>query len=120
MTQNRRTFSRINFHTEARIYVQGQEFSVEVLDISLKGALFRTEKLHDIAAGTDAVLQLRLDEMGTLIRMEGPITHGKKGDFGMFCRVIDIDSITHLRRLVELNLGDESLLERELSHLLAE
>ena len=33
---------------------------------------------------------------------------------------IDLDSITHLRRLVELNLGDEKLLERELSHLAAE
>jgi hypothetical protein len=28
-----------------------------------------------------------------------------------------VDSLTSLRRLVELNLGDEALLERELSHL---
>ncbi|NQD96622.1 PilZ domain-containing protein, partial [Pseudomonas sp. CrR25] len=27
------------------------------------------------------------------------------------------DSISHLRRLVELNLGDEALLERELTAL---
>jgi len=30
---------------------------------------------------------------------------------------IDLDSISHLRRLVELNLGDEALLERELAAL---
>jgi c-di-GMP-binding flagellar brake protein YcgR len=120
MSQNRRQFSRVNFNTEARLYVQGHEFSVEVLDISLKGALIRTEKAVDITAGSNAVLQLRLDEMGTLIRMEGPIAHSQRGDFGIYCREIDLDSITHLRRLVELNLGDEGLLEREFSHLVAE
>ena len=30
---------------------------------------------------------------------------------------IDLESISHLRRLVELNLGDSSLLERELAAL---
>jgi hypothetical protein len=28
-----------------------------------------------------------------------------------------VDSLTNLRRLVELNLGDATLLDRELSHL---
>ena len=31
--------------------------------------------------------------------------------------LIELDSIVHLKRLVELNLGDESLLERELTEL---
>lgn len=120
MTQNRRQFSRITFKAEARVNAAGKEFSVEVIDISLKGALFRPEKAISIDAGTPAVLQMRLDEMGTLIRMEGPITHGKNGAFGLACHEIDLDSITHLRRLVELNLGDPSLLEREFQHLLGE
>ncbi len=34
------------------------------------------------------------------------------------CEHIDIDSITHLKRLIELNLGDEALLHRELAHLI--
>jgi len=33
------------------------------------------------------------------------------------CNAIDIDSVTHLRRLVELNLGDESQLHKEISQL---
>jgi hypothetical protein len=36
---------------------------------------------------------------------------------GFVCQYIDLDSISHLRRLVELNLGDGSLLERELAAL---
>jgi hypothetical protein len=38
---------------------------------------------------------------------------------GLVCHGLDIDSATHLRRLVELNLGRPDLLERELSALLA-
>ncbi|ADV87510.1 hypothetical protein VVMO6_02488 [Vibrio vulnificus MO6-24/O] len=30
---------------------------------------------------------------------------------------IDIDSISHLKRLVELNVGDDALLHREIEHL---
>ncbi|MBO0217486.1 PilZ domain-containing protein, partial [Vibrio sp. Vb2880] len=30
---------------------------------------------------------------------------------------IDIESIAHLRRLVDLNVGDDSLLHRDLEHL---
>ncbi|OZT82227.1 pilus assembly protein PilZ, partial [Vibrio sp. 03_296] len=30
---------------------------------------------------------------------------------------IDIDSISHLKRLVELNVGDDTLLHREIEHL---
>jgi len=33
------------------------------------------------------------------------------------CLSIDLDSITHLRRLLELNLGDPQLVERELLQL---
>jgi hypothetical protein len=34
------------------------------------------------------------------------------------CKEIDLDSISHLRRLIELNLGDQEELERELGALL--
>jgi hypothetical protein len=36
---------------------------------------------------------------------------------GLHCRHIDIESLAHLRRLIELNLGDPALLERELAAL---
>ena len=117
MTDNRRQFSRIAFHTEARLYADGKEFAVEVRDLSLKGALVRPERPVELARGTPAVVQVRLDEMGTLIRIAGHIAHIDGDSFGVACEEIDLDSITHLRRHVELNLGDEALLERELHHL---
>lgn len=45
------------------------------------------------------------------------LAHQKDGLLGLQCREIDLDSITHLRRLIELNLGSSELLERELGAL---
>jgi hypothetical protein len=39
------------------------------------------------------------------------------GNWGLQWRNIDVDSLTHLRRLLELNLNDPSLLDRELADL---
>lgn len=49
--------------------------------------------------------------------MEVVLTRTQPQSLGFVCRHIDLDSISHLRRLVELNLGDEQLLERELAAL---
>lgn len=113
MTNNRRLFSRVHFQSEARLYLPSGEFAVEVLDLSLKGALIRPEGEAFANVGSHCTLKLRLDDLGTTIRMEGTIVHRQGGLYGLICREIDLDSITHLRRLVALNLGDEDLLERE-------
>lgn len=44
--------------------------------------------------------------------------HSEEDHIGFKTEHMDLDSATHLRRLVELNLGDENLLERELSELI--
>jgi hypothetical protein len=38
---------------------------------------------------------------------------------GVLCRSIDLESITHLRRLIEVNLGDPAASDRELKALIA-
>ena len=45
------------------------------------------------------------------------IAHYEDGVLGLHCKDIDTDSITHLRRLIELNLDNPELLERKLSAL---
>ena len=117
MTRNRRQFSRIQFQTDARLFAGGEEFDVSVLDLSLKGALVQAKTSAYIAVGGHCTLKVRLDEMGTIIRMECTVVHREGGHYGLTCREIDLDSVTHLRRIVELNTGDESLLARELSAL---
>jgi hypothetical protein len=90
-----------------------------VLDLSLKGALLRLVDGAPAAhTGQPCLLELVLDDGESVLRMSGNIAHQASDRLGLACREIDLDSITHLRRLVELNLGDAALLERELAALL--
>ena len=120
MTDERRHYSRIAFHTPAQLILPDGSIEVVVVDLSLKGALVRLPADLHAHDGTPCTLRVRLDDMGDSIRMETKVTHVEGRYAGLSCHSIDLDSVTHLRRLVELNLGSEELLERELSALLAE
>jgi hypothetical protein len=115
----RRRFSRITFHRPAELDAHGERVPCELLDVSLKGALFEIPATGRAHVGEPATLTIRLDAGDAIIRMAGSVVHREGVQVGLRCTDIDIDSIAHLRRLVELNLGDEDLLERELSALIA-
>ena len=119
MNQNRRRFSRIPFQTEARLFLPDGDIEVEVLDLSLQGALIHPKAALYVTVGTHGTLKIRLDEQGTSIRMEVAVVHHMASYYGLACREIDLDSVTHLRRLIELQLGAPSLLERDLAELTA-
>lgn len=118
---NRRHFSRIAFHAPGQLVAAGGQDDIVILDLSLKGALLR-RKSHDLAltTGSNCTLRVHLGDPHVLIRMQGVIAHVDGPFLGLSCQNIDLDSATHLRRLVELNLGDTALLERELASLVAE
>jgi hypothetical protein len=127
MEPNRRRFARIHFNMSACLVfrIQGveQECPAQVLDFSLKGALIRTAAPVDLAPGASCALALNLNDIRVDAALEGGIymraevARVSGRDIGLSCVEIDLDSITHLRRLIELNLGDEALLSRELENL---
>ena len=116
----RRLHSRITFSTPAQLVFAAGKLDVIVLDLSLKGALIRLPADATLQDGAICRLHVNLDDNDDQISMEARVTHVEDGNAGLLCLLIDIDSVTHLRRLVELNLGDPALLERELSALIAE
>lgn len=119
VTEQRRRFSRVLFNATASLDSGGKTYPCILLDISLKGALIDAEPVAFPDLGTQCSLLLCLDEGETEIRMQGHVAHHENRRLGLRCENIDIDSLTHLRRLVELNVGDESILQRELSALTA-
>lgn len=112
----RRRFTRIAFDAEARLMAGARQWAVELLDLSLKGALVVRPEDWNGEAEAPLRLQLRLGE-DVVITMDVSIAHQEDDRLGLRCEDIDLDSITHLRRLVELNLGNPDLLERELASL---
>ncbi|MDR2032179.1 MAG: PilZ domain-containing protein [Azoarcus sp.] len=116
-TVQRRRYSRIRFRCSADIQAGSGQWPCQVLDISLRGALV-TANIPGIALDTPCLLELRLDDE-TRVRMSGHIVHRYSNQIGIVCDETDLDSMHHLRRLLSLNLGDASLLNREFSALLA-
>jgi len=116
MTEERRRFQRITFDADCEIRTDDFSYPVELIDISFQGAL--TSVIHPplLNVGDAAELVIRLTS-DIVICMPVVLRHNLRGYLGFTAQSMDIDSISHLRRLVELNLGNEELLERELEHL---
>ncbi|NMP30992.1 PilZ domain-containing protein [Thalassotalea sp. M1531] len=115
--ENRRQFTRILFSIKASLFVDEHEFPVSIHDISLNGALVTAPESDATLKGRLGTLNFALADGETHVEMHVAIVHQEPDVIGLQCNAIDIDSVTHLRRLVELNLGDESQLEKELSQL---
>lgn len=122
MTEERRQYSRIAFHAPASLVLPGRTIAVVVVDLSLKGGLVRLPVGESVDCGAPCALHVFLNEseLNQQICLEAKVAHVSESYAGLLCVTIDLDSVTHLRRLVEFNLGDPGLLERELSALALE
>ncbi len=118
MNQERRIFSRIHFEAHVSLDLMGKKYAAYLIDISLKGALVELTQTQAIPRNTMGNLHVLFEDSGEEIRAEICVMHVDGQKLGLVCLAMDIDSITHLRRLHELNLGDPELLERELAAMI--
>ena len=111
-----RRFTRVFFDAETVLDQAGNEWLVQLRDISFKGML--VELLPDQQPDLDTPLDATIHLGGDIqIAMHCEIANREGQQLGLKCLHIDLDSLTHLRRLVELNVGDTHMLEREFGAL---
>ena len=115
----RRHFSRIAFAGPAQLVTVEQRLPVQVLDLSLKGALLLLPGSSGVEPGELCLLDLPLAPHEGRITMAAQLAHVSGDRAGLLCLGIDLESITHLRRVIELNLGDAALAERDFKALVA-
>ena len=117
----RRRFARFNMDRTAHIKAEDKAFACRLVDISLRGALLSYCHDWQPEPGTRIGIHVDLDEEGQhAIDMSGEVSHIGPSRLGIHITELDLDSSTNLRRLVEINLGDEKLLERELEAMIAD
>ena len=116
MTEERRRFQRITFDATCEVRGANTSWPVQLVDISFQGALTDNIEDADLNIGDQLDLVINLAD-DVVIDMPVVLKHKLKSYLGFQAQSMDIDSMSHLRRLVELNLGDQTLLERELEHL---
>jgi len=120
MTDTRRTH-RVYFDCLVEFEAGGYQHVCELVDISIQGALIAACSGATPEAGTPCKLTISLDESDEIkITMVGTIAHKIENRIGIHCVSIDSDSMSHLRKLVEYNLGDVELVNRDFDALVHE
>lgn len=114
---DRRRFWRAAFHSPVQLAAASGSTAAELIDISLKGALIKVPPTWNARIDDSCQIKLKLADDASIL-MHAIVAHVEGRCIGLRCEHMDIDSITHLRRLVELNSGDPDLLNRELAVLL--
>lgn len=117
-THERRQFLRSVFHAPVRLRLGTQDSQASLHDVSLKGALVEVAGSWHGEVGQRCELRLQLASDAAIV-MATRVAHVEGRHVGLRCEHIDLDSMTHLRQLVEHNADDPALLERELAALVA-
>ncbi|WP_268797949.1 PilZ domain-containing protein [Pseudomonas huanghezhanensis] len=115
--EDRRRFKRIVFDAKTELTQGEKSWPVKLIDLSLKGLLI--ERPSPWLGNPDDVFTVDIHlNVDTDLQMEVRLTHDDNNRLGFVCEHIDLESVTHLRRLIELNLADQDELDRELAALI--
>ena len=112
---DKRQFRRIEFDSLVILSQSNTSWTAKLTDISLQGLLVEMPEAWQSASGQFEA-SVKIPEHTISMTVEK--IHEENKNIGFKCTAIELDSVTNLKRLVELNLGDETLLEREISAMI--
>ena len=114
----RRHFTRIPFDANVTISQGSDHWQAHLLDISLNGILLSLPESWPGQKDQEFTIELELDS-DTIIKVKGKVTHTTADHTGFIFDNMELDSASHLKRLLLLNLGDQSLIDREIHELIS-
>jgi len=116
----RRVFTRIPFDADYRLHNPNADkyWKGRVVDLSLRGTL--VERPADLTpeSGEEYVFELLLGSENLKVVMLVSVAHFDENNIGFRCLHIDLESISHLRKILEFNLDKPEMVEREISEML--
>lgn len=117
---NNRQFNRITIAIAVTLQHQDQQWQTQLLDLSLHGALLDCPASCSIHTDDNVTLILLLDPQYPPMEIQGRVAHYDGHQVGIEFQVLSIEAITQIRQLVQLNLGDEALLQRDFHALIGD
>ena len=113
-----RRFQRVPFQAETRVASGGSSWGCALLNIALKGALVE----GDLPLEPGALCDITVTLPGTAISLgfKSELVHHANSQYGFRFLDIDLETLTHLRKLLELNTGDADCVRGELMTWLGE
>ena len=114
-----RRFQRVPFQAVSRVATSDSTWPCSLLNIALKGALLESDQLP-IEAGTMCDLEIVLPGTGIPLEFRAVLVHHQDNRYGFKFLRVDLTTLTHLRKLLELNIGDAECVRNELMAWLEE
>ena len=111
---DKRKFHRVAFQCECRICCGDRSWTGELRDISLRGVLFQLPANSSLELGSICYLDIVLADGEVLLQFESQLVHRQGSDYGFLFLSENLDTLTHLRRLLELNLGGDDITRHEI------
>lgn len=115
-SSERRQTQRIPFHAEILMQSGNEEWTCNLLDISLKGMLVEPPRNITINANNPCAVALFLSD-DIIINARVKIRHASDDYWGLQYINIDTESLEHLRHLLASNIKDTNLINRDFSQL---
>lgn len=111
---DQRRFRRIPFEAEVQVAVGDRNWGCDLIDLALKGALLESRLPLPLALGTRAALSLPLPGSSVSLNFDAELIHREGKRLGFKFLHEDLETLTHLRTLLELNTGDPEGVRSEL------
>ncbi len=110
-----RRFRRFPFAAEVTLSNGQKVWSAKLLEIALKGAMVGTETPLPLDPGSRCSLCITLPGTSISLDFQAELKHCEENHYGFKFISEDLDTLIHLRKLVELNTGDAEVTRSELS-----
>lgn len=110
-----RRFRRIPFEADVSLASADQTWSGELLDVAMKGAMVGTDTPLPLTLGAKCILCITLPGTPIALEFQAEMVHCEECHYGFKFISEDLETLTHLRKLIELNTGDAEATRSELS-----
>ena len=116
MTTPRR-FGRIPFATTLSLTHKDRTYQGSLQDIALKGALLHFDRLPPLQPNDICQLDIPLLNSDIVMHFSAEAIHFHQETIGFRFVEMGLETMSHLRRLLELNTGNAEKIEQEMAFL---
>lgn len=111
--EEKRKFGRISFGSPIGVVLESESWVGTLHDLSMKGAQIEFVEPPPLETGARCLVRLTLGA-DLILEFQAEAAHVHERVLGVKFILTDVDSFTHLHRLMELNTGGDEQLDREL------